>query len=81
MGTYGEQERFEEQMRSLILAMRTAHEKRGDVFTWPGNKAREDCDGPYISNVFTTSGGAGEYMSGSIEQLARPWLRLRIAEE
>jgi hypothetical protein len=34
-----------------------------------------------ISNDFTTSGGAGAYISGSMEQLARPWLRLRMAEE
>lgn len=26
----------------------------------------------YISNVLTTSGGAGSYLSGSIEALARP---------
>ena len=32
-------------------------------------------------NFCSTSSGAGAYVLGSIEQLARPWLRLRIALE
>lgn len=32
-------------------------------------------------NLRNTSSGAGEYVLGSIEQLARPWLNERIALE
>jgi hypothetical protein len=32
-------------------------------------------------NRFSTSSGAAAYVLGVIEQLARPWLKLRIALE
>ena len=32
-------------------------------------------------NFFNTSSGAAAYVLGVIEQLARPWLRLRMALE
>ena len=44
----------------------------GAVKTAVISEAEEQDRRNYISNVFTTSGGAGAYISGSIEQLARP---------
>lgn len=45
------------------------------------NSVRNTLTKLFYINFFSTSSGAAAYVLGSIEQLARPWLKLRIALE
>ena len=46
-----------------------------------GRKLKFNPNNPNYKNRFSTSSGAAAYVLGVIEQLARPWLKLRIALE